>query len=276
MSHLEPSAVPIKAWGDHGSGVVTRLRLTSQSWFRPRLSNIVVSPSSRSATKTSPAMDSDANDRSQRERPEQQNRASSSKQRKSTAITETRDGCRAGPVLIQCGGGETADYGGLYPPLQAGQIRLFTIAPRETRDDELRLTLRVCRLLDVDDDYIAISSTWLDEVFSVTAQEQRSHVSVICNGRPHARATRLWPLLERLNGKLQYMSLSSDFWLDAICINQDDQAERGHQAALMGEIYSAASIVYAYIGAEPEARGSKGDDVDVFATVLQHDYFSRS
>ncbi|KAF2248250.1 HET-domain-containing protein [Trematosphaeria pertusa] len=44
-------------------------------------------------------------------------------------------------------------------------------------------------------------------------------------------------------------------WVDAICINQGDVSERGHQVALMRNIYSAASRVLVYLG----EQGSKTD-----------------
>lgn len=38
------------------------------------------------------------------------------------------------------------------------------------------------------------------------------------------------------------------FWIDAICINQSDLAEKSVQVALMAEIYAAADAVYAWLG----------------------------
>lgn len=37
-------------------------------------------------------------------------------------------------------------------------------------------------------------------------------------------------------------------WIDQICINQQDDTERGHQIALMGEIYSSARQVLVWLG----------------------------
>jgi len=37
-------------------------------------------------------------------------------------------------------------------------------------------------------------------------------------------------------------------WADAICINQNDITERGHQVAVMGQIYNKAAIVHAWLG----------------------------
>ncbi|KAF3763175.1 HET-domain-containing protein, partial [Cryphonectria parasitica EP155] len=40
------------------------------------------------------------------------------------------------------------------------------------------------------------------------------------------------------------------FWIDAICINQDDPLERGHQVGLMKEIFSGAACVVSWLGAD--------------------------
>lgn len=52
-------------------------------------------------------------------------------------------------------------------------------------------------------------------------------------------------------------------WLDAICINQLDVKERGHQVSQMGVIYANAELVYAWLG--PVA-----DDSDSVFEYLQH------
>ena len=39
-------------------------------------------------------------------------------------------------------------------------------------------------------------------------------------------------------------------WIDAICINQKDLAERSSQVAIMSEIHAKASVVNAWLGHE--------------------------
>ena len=43
-------------------------------------------------------------------------------------------------------------------------------------------------------------------------------------------------------------TLRNLFWIDAICINQDDMLERGHQVGFMRDIYSTADFVMAWLG----------------------------
>jgi hypothetical protein len=63
----------------------------------------------------------------------------------------------------------------------------------------------------------------------------------------------LYDAIGRLNG------LASLMWIDAICINQTDPAERASQVLLMDEIYSKASRVIVWLGK---------DESDVKETLL--------
>lgn len=42
------------------------------------------------------------------------------------------------------------------------------------------------------------------------------------------------------------------FWIDAVCINQNNLSERNHQVSMMREIYSTASFVLAWLGVSCE------------------------
>ncbi|OCL08538.1 HET-domain-containing protein, partial [Glonium stellatum] len=50
--------------------------------------------------------------------------------------------------------------------------------------------------------------------------------------------------LEHLRKKLGEFTI----WVDAICINQDDEGEKMMQIPLMGDIYSNAKTVYVWLG----------------------------
>ncbi|KAI1453490.1 heterokaryon incompatibility protein-domain-containing protein [Annulohypoxylon moriforme] len=54
---------------------------------------------------------------------------------------------------------------------------------------------------------------------------------------------------------LRYPDRPRTIWIDAICINQMDNAEKSTQVAMMGQIYSNATSVIAWLG--PEADNSK-------------------
>ncbi|KAI6753844.1 hypothetical protein HG530_013020 [Fusarium avenaceum] len=65
------------------------------------------------------------------------------------------------------------------------------------------------------------------------------------------------PITESLNTALLSLRKTdkiTTLWIDQICINQDDNDEKGDQVAMMGSIYSAADQVLVWIG--PAENGS--------------------
>jgi hypothetical protein len=53
-------------------------------------------------------------------------------------------------------------------------------------------------------------------------------------------------------------------WLDAICINQEDEAEKSQQIPLMGDIYSKATTTYIWLG---EGSNSSDKTMTYLATM---------
>ncbi|KAF2443018.1 hypothetical protein P171DRAFT_363731, partial [Karstenula rhodostoma CBS 690.94] len=58
------------------------------------------------------------------------------------------------------------------------------------------------------------------------------------------------PITRNLCNALQYLFERNErrLWIDAICINQQDDVERGKQVGLMGRIYSWAKKVVVWLG----------------------------
>lgn len=54
------------------------------------------------------------------------------------------------------------------------------------------------------------------------------------------------------------------YWIDALCINQHDDRERGHQVNMMSTIYSQAIYVFAWLGSAPEEPGLVTKMVEIF------------
>ena len=81
------------------------------------------------------------------------------------------------------------------------------------------------------------------------------------------------PLTANLNHALHDLASSdgipeAHFWIDQICINQDDIPERGSQVALMSSIYQLAERVVTYIG--PQEPG----DTEALALLMRiHRHF---
>ncbi|KAK1982365.1 heterokaryon incompatibility, partial [Colletotrichum cereale] len=62
------------------------------------------------------------------------------------------------------------------------------------------------------------------------------------------KAFRVRPNLCDALLQLRGTFLGSLFWIDAICINQDDAREREVQVGVMGTIYAGASQTIAWLG----------------------------
>lgn len=56
-------------------------------------------------------------------------------------------------------------------------------------------------------------------------------------------------LLQALH-TIRYEQTSRVLWMDAICINQSDTTEKGHQVALMGRIYRDTQRVVVCLGCQ--------------------------
>jgi hypothetical protein len=87
--------------------------------------------------------------------------------------------------------------------------------------------------------YEALSYSWGDPTPSF---------SVYCDGKHLAISKSLYIAL----GNLRSTTTSRVLWADAICINQQDLAERGQQVRLMRKVYEKAARVIVWLGEEAE------------------------
>ncbi|KAH7370401.1 heterokaryon incompatibility protein-domain-containing protein [Rhexocercosporidium sp. MPI-PUGE-AT-0058] len=122
-----------------------------------------------------------------------------------------------------------------YTALPRYFIRLLKIFPGRPTD-ELVTSLHRVELLKVPQ-YEALSYEW--------GATTRDHF-VICEGAKVMITANLLAALKRLRLSDQPRYI----WIDAICINQDNLAERSEQVALMQQIYSTATEVTIWIGKE--------------------------
>ncbi|KAM0183793.1 hypothetical protein ACHAPF_000237 [Botrytis cinerea] len=123
-------------------------------------------------------------------------------------------------------------------PLVSNNIRLLRILPNENEEADINCTLFVYPLHDSGRGthrYEALSYVWGDADNSCSICVN-GH-SLIVRANLHSALLRLRdPVLDRI------------IWIDAICINQEDLSERGHQVQLMAKIYSKASQVVVWLG----------------------------
>jgi hypothetical protein len=118
-----------------------------------------------------------------------------------------------------------ADLDKIYAPLESvkREIRLLkTISGLE--DEPLRCSLEVISLED-NARYSALSYCWGDA---------NDRVNITVNGQNISVTKTLENALRRIRNVNQ----NTVVWADAICINQQDAAEKSVQVGMMGDIYS--------------------------------------
>ncbi|KAK4501550.1 hypothetical protein PRZ48_007359 [Zasmidium cellare] len=130
-----------------------------------------------------------------------------------------------------------------YTPLGGrGWIRVLTIYSRETIQNEDTFC---CILEDVDlaqaehDPYFALSYSWA----MPDGNSSKSHRIYIGEHRVPVTQNLFLGL-----SRLFRPDLPVRLWIDAICINQTDIAERNEQVAQMSRIYACAKGVFAWLG----------------------------
>ncbi len=106
-------------------------------------------------------------------------------------------------------------------------------------------------------EFTAISYAWEDAALSNFPSASQCVLRL-----PRSQQLPLGRNLAALFSILQETLLEKLFWIDAICINQLDAAERSREVARMRDIYSAASDVLVWLGPEehesPEAMSLIG------------------
>ncbi|KAI2467553.1 HET-domain-containing protein [Annulohypoxylon bovei var. microspora] len=129
-------------------------------------------------------------------------------------------------------------------------IRLLRIFPISS-DGLLECNIRTVQLNGAQTpQYDALSYTW-----GPTTQKEvdkgmnaERHRVIICNGRVLSITENLFNCLTQLKESGHYR----DLWVDAICINQDDQDERSEQVNIMADVYHSAERVIVWLGAADE------------------------
>lgn len=131
------------------------------------------------------------------------------------------------------------EYAYPYKPLiiEPDAIRLLVIEPATTDDIQCSLihtTLADCTS-DMVEHFIALSYVWGDAIRTKVVQVDGHLVQVTTN----------------LHDALYHVRHSTGafrLWVDALCINQEDDKEKGLQVAMMMEIYKAAFRTITYLG----------------------------
>jgi hypothetical protein len=123
-----------------------------------------------------------------------------------------------------------------FENLDPGCFRLIDILPGEPTSP-LQCTISEYPL-QYSPKYEALSYAW--------GALETSGPTIVLSGRVFRISTELDSALRRLRRPDE----ARTFWIDAICINQTDTAERSSQVAVMKDIYRSAERVVAWLGEE--------------------------
>lgn len=129
-------------------------------------------------------------------------------------------------------------YSSLPVPRDSQSIRVLDIQAKNSPADEgLNGSLRIVDLKD-SPKFTALSYVW----------GESSGKSITCNGY-NVRVTD--SCFEALSSLRQSLG-SFTIWVDAVCINQEDDDEKAAQIPLMEQIYTWAEAVYIWLGPRTE------------------------
>jgi hypothetical protein len=142
------------------------------------------------------------------------------------------------PKLQSAYHGDLSSTQPLYVPLGHREIRLLRFLPQATehRDAPIRCELLTTTIDTPIEPYDAVSYRWGPKV-----QQQ---TTIIVDGHQHQVNETLYHVLH------QFRSSSRLHWIDALSIRQDDLKEKSYQIPLMGEIYTGATTVKIWLGAD--------------------------
>ncbi|RYP17233.1 hypothetical protein DL765_004618 [Monosporascus sp. GIB2] len=136
-----------------------------------------------------------------------------------------------------------------YAPLggepDCDAFRILTVLPG-VGDQPLECTL----------EHVSLDDSPSYEALSYVRDRMEETEDIICSGKPLAVATHLYSALRHLRLPSQPRNL----WVDAICVNQRDNEERGRQVRLMRKIYPKAKQLLIWLG---EADSGSGQGIDI-------------
>ncbi|TGO78250.1 hypothetical protein BELL_0073g00140 [Botrytis elliptica] len=135
--------------------------------------------------------------------------------------------------------------------LPQGYIRLISVKPGKP-EDPIELHMNSIRFRPLDHTnwipakyvprYEALSYTWDED-------EKKDKIPVILNGKPFDITSNLHSALLAIQRGDNF----SPFWIDAICIDQNDNAEKEQQLRIMHQIYKNATNVRVWLGSDDQS-----------------------
>ena len=148
----------------------------------------------------------------------------------------------------------------------ASEIRLMTLLPGAF-EAKTRVTIRNIGLSEsLTPEYEALSYTWgsttdLDNVY-VQADEREKALAITPN------------LAEALR-YLRYEDRPRVLWIDAICVDQNNTAERGHQVLRMVDIYRQSNRVIIWLGPEWNNSTLAMQELNTLGSTIEVDWVAK-
>ncbi|MCJ1254829.1 hypothetical protein MMC24_002645 [Lignoscripta atroalba] len=161
------------------------------------------------------------------------------------------------PLQLSKSGIDRRKIAYIYTPLpDTRSIRLVELYPLHARvslDGEMHCRIRTVNLDDAPP-FMALSYAWGSSILAKSVQ---------CNGYT-------LPVTQNLHAALVWLRQYpiQYYWIDAISINQQDNAERSQQVKIMKSIYQEAKGVPVWLGEEDEDTGPAIDLIDKLAKLL--------
>jgi hypothetical protein len=119
-------------------------------------------------------------------------------------------------------------------------IRVIELFPALDRD----------RPIIIDLSEFPLNSSIKYEALSYTWDNQKPTRDITCNEKSLCVTENVFQALQQLRSKKARRQI---IWIDAICINQKDQAEKTSQVSMMGDIYARAHKVNVWLSRCTEA-----------------------
>jgi hypothetical protein len=94
----------------------------------------------------------------------------------------------------------------------------------------------------IETEYVCLSYRWGDD-------DANTSKSILLDGKLFVVRQNLHDFLDLASSEHEWSEVTQRrYWIDALCINQSDGAERNHQVAQMGNIFASARNVHVWLG----------------------------
>lgn len=138
-------------------------------------------------------------------------------------------------------------------PLIGFSIRILTVLPGSL-DAQLRCHLATTSL-EKAPEYLALSYCWGDLAIKKT---------ILADNQELAVAVSQYDVLLQLRSR----NVSTPVWIDGICINQNDDAEKASQICLMTRIYRSASSVIVWLARKSSVEANEVEMLNSLRSML--------